>query len=124
MRLVEWSGSSSIQTPLGSRSADPEHQPYLFPLWERALWGFLLCQQDPVALLRILPGPHLRTWILFPQASSLQGGQEIWGRDAPSGINKTNGQKSDTSFPEKAGERAPERMFSLLPESSQGSGRS
>lgn len=30
--------------------------------------------------------------------TSLQGRQEIWGRDAPSGINKTNGQNQIPAF--------------------------
>lgn len=30
--------------------------------------------------------------------TSLQGRQEVWGRDAPSGINKTNGQNQIPAF--------------------------
>lgn len=68
-----------------------------FHPWGRELWGFPLFQQDPVPLPRILSGP-LQQPGPFPQTLSLQGGQEIWGSDAPSGINKTNGQNQTPAF--------------------------
>lgn len=67
------------------------------------------------------PGP-------FPQTSSSRGGQGIWERDAPSGINKTNGQNQTPAFlrrqkaPREAVRRRECSVASFGCQSSQGSG--
>ena len=86
-----------------------------------------MLRRDPVSPPRILSGPQATAgWALSQGATtSLQGRQEVWGREAPSGIHKTNSQNQ---IQRSGGGRrrartvavGRPRMFSLWPESLSG----